>query len=90
MVDARRRPHHDIRGVEAVAERLRARLGEDRREVPFDENCERWLDRFLAAAAQRETLLPRRMQRALEQMAKMTDAWAAQAARQGNPTSAGQ
>jgi hypothetical protein len=67
-------------GVEAVAVRLRAHLSEDPPNVAFDENCERWLDRFLAAAAREETkLLPRRIQRALEQMARVTWEWGRQA-----------
>jgi SNF2-related domain/Helicase conserved C-terminal domain len=67
-------------GVEAVAERLRVNLRDDPPNVAFDENCERWLDRFLAAAAQAEMmLLPRRMQRALEQMTAMTHGWREQA-----------
>ena len=72
-------------GVEVVAERLRAHLQVDPPNVPFDENCERWLDRFLAAAAQNESmLLPRRMQRALEQMAHLTKAWGDQALERGD------
>jgi hypothetical protein len=72
-------------GVEAVAERLRAHLRVDPPNVTFDENCERWLDRFLSAAAQNESmLLPRRMQRALEQMAQMTKAWGDQALTRGD------
>jgi hypothetical protein len=63
-------------GVEAVAVRLRAHLCDDPPNVAFDENCEHWLDLFLAAAAREETkLLPRRMQRALEQMTEMTHTW---------------
>jgi hypothetical protein len=78
-------------GVEAVAERLRVRLREDPPDVPFDENCERWLAHFLTVAARRETLLlPRRMQRALETMAQMTAEWAEQPARHGCPATADQ
>jgi superfamily II DNA or RNA helicase len=78
-------------GVEAVAERLRLRLAEDPANVLFDEDCERWLDRFLAAAADNEALLlPRRMQRALEQMAEMTSRWAEQALRTADPDGADQ
>ncbi len=84
-------PTRTVVGVEAVAQRLRTRLGEDPPDVPFDENCEHWLNRFLLVAAQRETLLlPRRMQRALEQMAKMTDVWAVGAAQRGKPAEADQ
>jgi hypothetical protein len=63
-------------GVEAVTERLRIHLQNDPPNVAFDENCEQWLDHFLAAAAREETLLlPHRMQRALEQMARTTLTW---------------
>jgi hypothetical protein len=72
-------------GVEAVAERLRVNLRDDPPNVAFDETCERWLDRFLAAATQAEMmLLPRRMQRALEQMAAMTHGWREQAWRRSD------
>lgn len=78
-------------GVEAVSERLRAHLQENPPDAPFDEKCERWLDRFLAAAARAETmLLPRRMQRALEQMAEITRTWGDQAFNQGDRDTAEQ
>jgi hypothetical protein len=78
-------------GVEAVAERLRARLAEDPPNVVFDDECERWLDRFLTVAAQNESLLlPRRMQRALDQMTEMTSTWAEQALRRGESETAEQ
>jgi hypothetical protein len=77
-------PLRAIVGVEAVAERLRAHLQEDPPNVVFDEKCEWWLDQLLGAAARAEgRLLPRRMQRALEQMATMTGAWGDQAWRRG-------
>lgn len=76
-------------GVEAVAERLWAHLRADPPNVPFDENCERWLDKFLSVAAQNESmLLPRRMQRALEQMAQMTGEWGNQAFNLGDQDAA--
>jgi hypothetical protein len=69
-------------GVEAVAERLRVHLSSDPPNVAFDERCERLLDRFLTAAGNVETmLLPRRMQRALDQMADMARIWGNQAGR---------
>ena len=78
-------------GVEAVAGRLRDHLRDDPPNVEFDENCERWLDQFLAAAAREETrLLPRRMQRALEQMAEVTRTWGDQALNRGDQTTAQQ
>jgi hypothetical protein len=78
-------------GVEAVAERLRAHLSDDPPNVAFDEHCERLLDRFLTAAGHAETmLLPRRMQRALDQMSAMAKTWGHQAAVRGNWELAGQ
>ena len=72
-------------GVEAVTERLRHHLRNDPPDVAFDENCEHWLGHFLTAAAREETLLlPRRMQRALEQMAQTTLTWSHQALGQGH------
>ena len=72
-------------GVEAVAERVRVHLQQDPPNVEFDEKCEQWLDRFLVAAAKAESrLLPRRMQRALEQMDTMTRTWSEQAFRRGD------
>lgn len=72
-------------GVEAVVGRLRENLREDPPSITFDEDCQQWLDRFLKAAAQAEALLlPRRMQRALEQMAEMTNAWGHHAAQRGD------
>ena len=78
-------------GVEAVADRLRTRLEEDPPNVLFDDECELWLDRFLRVAARNESLLlPRRMQRALEQMAEMTSRWAEQSLRDGKSEAAEQ
>lgn len=71
-------------GVQAVVDRLREHLREDPPNIAFDENCQQLLDRFLMAAARAETmLLPRRMQRALEQMDEITKAWGDQAAQRG-------
>lgn len=78
-------------GVEAVAERLRVHLRDDPPNVAFDGTCERWLDQFLAAAAKAEAaLLPRRMQRALEQFAEMTNTWGNQALLRGDRDAAEQ
>jgi hypothetical protein len=72
-------------GLEAVTERLRRHLHGDPPGIDFDDTCEQWLDLFLTAAARAEDqLLPRRMQRALEQMAVMTERWAKAATRDGN------
>lgn len=71
-------------GVEAVSERLRMRLSDNPPNVEFDQNCERWLDRYLTAAAGNEALLlPRRMQRALGQMVEMTTLWSENLMREG-------
>lgn len=78
-------------GVEAVTDRLRAHLAEDPPNVGFDENCERWLGTFLDAAAEEETrLLPRRIQRALEQMKRVTRSWGDQALNSGDHAAAEQ
>jgi hypothetical protein len=63
-------------GLEPVADGLRRRLHEDPPSRAFDATCETWLDRFLTAAEHAEhQLLPRRMQRAIEQMARTTGGW---------------
>jgi hypothetical protein len=78
-------------GIEAVADRLREHLQDNPPNVPFDETCEQWLDRFLAAAAQAETrLLPRRMQRALDQMKHLPRTWGDQALQNGDHDTAEQ
>lgn len=84
-------PPQATTGVEAVSEKLRGYLLENPPNVAFDESCEQWLGKFLAAAARSETqLLPRRMQRALHQMAEITNAWANQAFNRGDMNSAEQ
>jgi hypothetical protein len=78
-------------GIEAVADRLREHLRDNPPNVAFDETCERWLDRFLAAAARAKTkLLPRRMQRALDQMREMARTWGDHASSQGDHEAAEQ
>lgn len=63
-------------GLQPVAEGLRRHLRHDPPPRAFDEACEYWLDRFLTAAEHAERqLLPRRMQRALEQMTRSADGW---------------
>lgn len=77
-------PPHATVGIEAVTEKLRVHLKDNPPNIVFDETCEKWLDLFLGVAAQAETmLLPRRMQRALGQMAKMTSVWGHDAANRG-------
>ena len=75
--------------LDEIAARLRTRLGDDPRRLPLDDHAEVVLDRFLSAASRAErAMLPRRMQRALEQMALLTTAWARAADRSGDPTTA--
>jgi hypothetical protein len=77
--------------LDEVADRLRSRLGADPRRLPFDDHAEAVLDRFLTAAARAErAMLPRRMQRALEQMALLTASWAKSADRTGENETAQQ
>lgn len=76
--------HHPTAGVERVTERLRTLLNDNPPNVPFDETCEMWLDRFLNASSHHERLLlPRRMQRALDQMSQLTATWSDAADRAG-------
>jgi superfamily II DNA or RNA helicase len=64
-------------GLEKVTLRLRHHLEDNPSSRAFDAECDHWLSRYLEAAARLERqLLPRRMQRALEQMARLTDHWA--------------
>jgi Helicase conserved C-terminal domain/SNF2-related domain/PLD-like domain len=67
-------------GLDAVSRRLRDHLIEDPPSRSFDQNCESWLDRFLTLAGEAETLLiPRRLQRALQQMHSTCRHWASSA-----------
>ena len=73
-------------GLDRVAGRLRELLAEDPPSASFDDRCEDLLARFLLRAKQIEVeLLPRRHQRALEQMQRMSRRWA-EAARRGGQT----
>jgi len=70
-----------VHGLDRVTQALRERLGGRPPSRGFDEDCEQWLTVFLKAAAQAEAaLIPRRLQRALEQMHSTCRSWA-QAAR---------
>ncbi|KQS97351.1 hypothetical protein [Cellulomonas sp. Leaf395] len=56
-------------GLNDVTTRLREQLAGDPPGAPFDDRCERWLERFLHRAQAAElAMLPRRHQRALDQM----------------------
>lgn len=72
-----------------IADRLRELLAEDPPNRPLDRPAVSAMERALAIAtvAERE-LLPRRMQRALEQMAEVTHAWGLAAQRRGDETGA--
>ena len=77
--------------LDEIANRLRSLLGDDPPRLPFDPQAEAVLDRFLSAAARAErAMLPRRMQRALEQMAVLTADWARAADRAGDHETADQ
>lgn len=63
--------------LHAISDRLRTLLSDDPPSRPFDETADYWLNEFLTRAGMAERLLlPRRMQRALEQMQTMTATWA--------------
>jgi hypothetical protein len=65
-----------------IAERLRQHLKPDPPSRAFDSVCETFLSRFLDAATSAERdLLPRRLQRALDQMLRFTGSWSNKAAR---------
>jgi hypothetical protein len=75
--------------IDAISERLRTRLADDPPSVAFDEQADRWLNTFLTHADRVERqLLPRRMQRALNQMHTITSHWATDADRRGDITDA--
>ena len=64
-------------GLDRVAARLRELLGNDPPSASFDDRCEELLGHFLKRAERAEVgLLPRRHQRALEQMQRMSRRWA--------------
>jgi hypothetical protein len=68
------------RGLDAVSLRLREHLIEDPPSRSFDQQCESWLDQFLTRASEAETsLIPRRLQRALQQMHTSCRHWASSA-----------
>jgi hypothetical protein len=69
--------------LEQVTRELMVRLKDRPVSREFDADCESWLDRYLQAAAGAEAaLLPRRLQRALQQMHTTCRAWGQQS-RQG-------
>jgi hypothetical protein len=68
---------HVVHGLDEVAARLREHLHDDPPSKAFDKQCEDWLNQFLDAAAKAEArLIPRRLQRALDQMHTACRRWA--------------
>ena len=77
-------------GLDRVAARLRELLADDPPSASFDDRCEELLNHFLQRAQRAEVeLLPRRHQRALEQMQRMSRRWAALARGEGRADDAG-
>jgi hypothetical protein len=75
--------------LDEIATLLRSRLADDPPRMPFDDCAEAVLNRFLSAASRAErAMLPRRMQRALEQMSILTTDWARTANRMHDPATA--
>ncbi|WP_020143459.1 SNF2-related protein [Terracoccus sp. 273MFTsu3.1] len=73
-----------VTGLNHVSDRLRELLADNPRGAEFDDRCEDLLSRLLARAERAEVgLLPRRHQRALDQMHRMTRRWAGLARAQG-------
>ena len=76
---------HVVHGLDDVTKRLRHHLQENPPPKSFDDDCERWLDQFLLAAAKAEArLIPRRLQRALQQMHATARQWARAARSKGD------
>jgi hypothetical protein len=74
-----------IIGLQNIVDPLRKKLSGNPPSLPYDSTCDEWLNRYLTVAARLEMrLLPRRMQRALEQMKHVTEAWSTQAAQGGH------
>jgi hypothetical protein len=74
-----------VTDLQEISVLLRALLAEDPPDRPFDHHASDALNRALSVATSAErALLPRRMQRALEQMAEVTTEWGRQAQRQGD------
>lgn len=64
-------------GLDPVSQRLRHHLINNPPSRAFDAECDQWLSHYLRAAAGMERQsLPRKRQRALEQMARLTAHWA--------------
>ena len=71
-----------VTGLQAVSEHLRHHLRDNPPSRPPDAASNHWLDCFLVAASKAEwQLLPRRLQRALEQMRDLCATWSLGASR---------
>jgi len=71
--------------LETICGRLRDSLGEAIENMPMDANASSWLEKFLRALGQAEPLLlPRRKQRALEQMRDVLHQYSKQAQKHGD------
>lgn len=76
--------------LQPIAQRLREHLAPNPPGRQFDDAADEWLQTFLVTADAAERLaLPRRMQRALDQMHDMCTRWASTADRAGRTTDAG-
>lgn len=83
------RERRAITDLDAICAELHDLLGDDPATVALDEAGTGWLSTVLAAAADAERLLlPRRMQRALDQMRSTCEAWADQSRRAGREQAA--
>jgi hypothetical protein len=75
--------------IDSISNRLRMLLADDPPSRSFDDEADRWLNTFLTQADRVERqLLPRRMQRALDQMRTITSRWATDADRRGEAAEA--
>ena len=83
------RERRAITDLDAICAELGALLGDDPATVELDEAGTAWLSTVLDAAADAERLLlPRRMQRALDQMRSACETWAEQSRRAGREQAA--
>lgn len=82
-------PSRQLHHLDAVTARLRELLIEDPAAAPLDEHSEALLEQFLHNAARLERrLLPRRHQRALEQMSSIISTWRTDALGRGDEAAA--
>ena len=78
-----------VTDLNEISRTLTAHLGDDPPGGPLDDRAVELLARFLTAATNHERLLlPRRMQRALDQLTRTTSRWATAARQRGDETEA--